>query len=103
MTMDNAEQELARLAAEQGTVAGSVYTKTYNTPARTIPAATAVAAATTGSTVGAATNASAYGYTTAAQADAIPVAINALEADVLALKQIIVALVTDLEAAKIVG
>ena len=73
------------------------YTKTYNTPARTIPAATAAAVATTAST-----NTSPYGYSQA-QADGIVTAVNALEADVLALRKVVVALVTDLEALGLVG
>lgn len=75
------------------TIPGSpeVYTKTYNTPARTIPAATAVAPNTqTGAYV-------------QADAQSVVTQVNALEADVLALRKLIVALVTDLEAAGIVG
>jgi hypothetical protein len=78
----------------------SAYTKTYSTQGRTIPVATAAGVATTGS---AASTGTVYGYTTSAQADAIPVAVNALEADVLALKQLIVALVVDLQAVGIAG
>ncbi len=74
----------------------SAYTKTYSTAARTIPAATVTAVDTTGSGL------TAYGYSQT-QADAIPVAINALAADVLALKKLIVALVVDLEAVGIAG
>ena len=44
----------------------------------------------------------AYGYTQA-QADAIPVAINATQADVLALKKLIVALINDLSKTLGVG
>lgn len=64
------------------------YTLTYNTEARTVPAATVAAVATTGAEL------AKYGFTEA-QANAIPVAINALAADVLALKKVIVALVKD--------
>jgi hypothetical protein len=73
------------------------YTKTYNTAARVIPAATVAAVDTTGSTL-----TTPYGYAQA-QADAIPVAINALAADVLALKKLIVSLVVDSEAVGIAG
>ena len=73
--------------------AATTYTQTYNTAARTIPAATAAGVVTTGSTI-----TTPYGYVGAAQADAIPVAINALEADVLALKKVVVAIVQDITA-----
>jgi len=73
------------------------YTQTYATTARTVPNATAVSVATT-----AATNSSPYGYAQA-QADAIPVAINALEADVVALKKVIGAIIDDLQAVGIAG
>lgn len=99
---DNAERMLDFVNAIKANKATSVYTLTYSTAARVVPAATAVAVATTGSSVGAATNANVYGFTTSAQADAIPVAINALEADNLALKKLVVALVNDLQAAGIV-
>jgi hypothetical protein len=69
----------------------SAYTKTYNTALKTIANATAANVVTTGAGL------ASYGYTQA-QADAIPVAINATQADVLALKKVVVALVTDLQA-----
>jgi hypothetical protein len=75
----------------------SAYTLTYSTQARTVPAATVAAVATTGST-----STTPFGYSQA-QADAIPVAINALAADVLALKKVIVALVADSQAVGIAG
>lgn len=75
----------------------AAYTKTYSTAARTIPVATVAPVVTTGST-----STTPFGYTQA-QADAIPVAVNALAADVLALKKLIVALVVDLEAVGICG
>jgi hypothetical protein len=68
----------------------AAYTKTYSTASRVIPNATATVLATT-----AATNIAPYGYTTAAQANDIAVQVNALAADVLILKQLIVALVND--------
>jgi hypothetical protein len=67
------------------------YTQTYSTASRTVPAATSAAVATTAATL------SAYGYTQA-QADAIPVAINAVEADLSALKQVVNALIDDHQA-----
>jgi hypothetical protein len=70
----------------------SAYTQTYATASKTHPAVTSVAVATT-----AATNSSPYGYAQA-QADAIPVAINANRADILALKQVVNALIDDLQA-----
>jgi hypothetical protein len=76
--------------------ADNVITKTYNTPADVIPAATALAVATTASAL------TSYGYTEA-QADSIPVAINALEADVLALRKMVVTLTLALEAVGILG
>jgi len=97
----------------------SAYTKTYNTAARVIPAATAVAVTQTGvaaATTGATTTTPA-GYTTTAQADAIRVGVNAcivdiaalvvenaqLAADVLALRKLIVAIVDDLEGVGVSG
>jgi len=77
-------------------VQAAAYTLTYSTAARTVPAATVAAVATTAATL------VAYGYTQA-QADSIPVAINALAADVLALKKVIVALINDSSAASGVG
>jgi hypothetical protein len=74
----------------------AAYTKTYNTPARTIAAATAAAIATTSAAL------TSYGFAQA-QADSIPVAINALVADNLNLRQLIVALVQDLEQRGLLG
>lgn len=68
----------------------AAYTKTYATASRTIPVATFTNLVTT-----AATNVAPYGFTTAAQADAIATKVNALAADVLILKQLIVSLVND--------
>lgn len=93
---DNAEKLLDLLGKVAAAAAAGVYTLTYATPAREVPEATAAGVATDSSTAD-----SPYGYSQA-QADAIPAAINALEADVLALKQVVVALVTDLETAGIV-
>jgi hypothetical protein len=74
----------------------AAYTKTYAVAARVIPVATVAAVVTTSSAL------AAYGFTEA-QADAIPVAINALAADVLALRKLLVAVVEDLEASGISG
>ena len=68
----------------------AAYTKTYATASRTIPNATFTNLVTT-----AATNVAPYGFTTQAQADAIATKVNALAADVLILKQLIVSLVND--------
>jgi hypothetical protein len=68
----------------------AAYTKTYSTASRTIPNATFTNLVTT-----AATNVAPYGFTTQAQADAIATKTNALAADVLILKQLIVSLVND--------
>ena len=71
-------------------IQAAAYTKTYATASRTIPNATFTNLVTT-----AATNVTPYGFTTAAQADAIATKVNALAADVLILKQLIVSLVND--------
>lgn len=76
----------------------SAYTLTYSTAARTVPNATVAAVATTAST-----QTSPWGYGSQAQADAVPVAINALAADVLALKKLVVALIVDSQAVGIAG
>ena len=95
---DYAGDLIAFIEAAKANATAVVITKTYNTPAEVIPAATAVAVATTGSTL-----TTPYGYTTSAQADAIPVAVNALEADVLALRKMVVTLTQALEAVGILG
>lgn len=66
------------------------YTKTYSIASRVIPNATFIPLVTT-----AATNVTPYGFSTAAQADAIAVKVNQLASDVLILKQLIVSLVDD--------
>lgn len=70
----------------------SAYTQTYSTAARTVPNATVTTVATDAAAL------TSYGFTEA-QANAIPVAINALAADVLALKKVVTALIDDLQAA----
>ncbi len=69
----------------------TTYTQTYSTAAATVPDATAASVVTT------AAGLAAYGYTEA-QANAIPVAINATQADVLALKKVVTQLIDDLQA-----
>jgi hypothetical protein len=69
----------------------AAYTMTYSTGSRTNSAPTAAAVATTAATL------AAYGYTQA-QADSIPVAINALVADVLNLKQVLTQVIKDLQS-----
>lgn len=73
-----------------GALQAAAYIKTYATASRTIPNATFSNLATT-----AATNVAPYGFSTAAQADAIATKVNQLAADVLILKQLIVSLVND--------
>lgn len=75
------------------TKGGQAYTQTYTTADRVHPAATAGAVAAT-----AATNVAPFGYLTAAQADAIPIAVNAIEADLLVVKKLVNALIDDLQA-----
>ena len=95
---DYAGDLVAFVDAAKANAAAVVITKTYDTPADVIPAATAAAVPTTASTT-----TTPYGYTTQAQADDIPVAINALEADVLALRKMVVTLTQSLEAVGILG
>jgi hypothetical protein len=68
----------------------TAYTQTYATASRTVPALTSAAVGTTGST-----NTIPYGFDSAAQADSIPTAINALRADVTALAQVVNSLIDD--------
>lgn len=76
---------------------GSAYTQTaYSTADKTHDNVTSSAVATTAATT------AAYGYTSA-QADAIPVAINAVAADLLDLKQLVNSVIDDLQAVGIVG
>lgn len=99
------DSDLTAIAALTSTTAGrnlltlvtaAAYTQTYTTAARTVPDATVAAVVTTGAGL------ASYGFTQA-QADAIPVAINALAADVLALKKVLTALIDDLQALNVVG
>lgn len=87
----------------------TTYTETYNTPARTIPAATASTLVLTGTNIAAKTasltltdavNTNAGTVATSldqAQKD-IGTALNLVSADVLALKKLVVALVQDMKA-----
>lgn len=77
---------------------GAAYTQTYSTAARTVPAATFVAPVST-----AATSTTPFGYATAAQADAIRVGTVANAADILALKQVVNAIIDDLQALGVVA
>ena len=74
----------------------AAYTLTYSTAVRTVPAATAANVVTTPATL------VAYGFTQA-QADSIPVEINAMQADMLELKKLIVSLINDLSTTSGVG
>ena len=64
------------------TTAGTVFTQTYSTADPVVPAAT---------------NSTPFGFSEA-QANAIPVAINALAADVLALRKALNAVIDELQA-----
>ena len=75
------------------TEAGTAFTQTYSTSATTVPDATVEAVATTG-----ATSSSPFGFAEA-QANAIPTAINALAADVLALRKVINGIIDELQSA----
>lgn len=76
----------------------SAYTQTYATASKTVPAATAANVGVT-----AATTTTPWGFATSTQADSVAVAVNATQADVLAVKKIVNALIDDLQAAGLVG
>ena len=67
------------------------YTLTYSTTEKTNAALTQAAVATTG-----ATNITPYGFTTAAQADALIAAVNAARVDIADIKQLLTAVIDDL-------
>lgn len=69
-------------------------TQTYSTADTTVATATVAAVATT-----AATQTSPFGYAGATQANDIPVAINALTADVLVLRKVLNTVIDALQAA----
>ncbi len=75
---------LAALVPLVAPASPTAFTQTYATADTTVAAATVAAVATT-----AATQTVPFGYGSQAQADAIPVAINALTADVLQLRKLI--------------
>jgi hypothetical protein len=75
---------------------GQAYTQTYSAAARTVPEATATSTETT-----AATAITPYGFSQA-QADAIPVALNALLADMLDLRKVVNGIVDDLQSVGVV-
>lgn len=70
----------------------SAYTQTYATTTKTHANMTSATVATTAST-----NVTPFGYTTAAQADAIITAINALRNDVINLKGVVNAMIDDMQ------
>lgn len=72
--------------------ASAAFTQTYSTAARTVTTASVAGVLTT------AAGLTSYGFTQA-QADSIPVAINALAADVLVLRQVLNAVIDTLQAA----
>ena len=78
-------------------LAGSAYTQTYATAAKTVPAATQSTppAGGTGATAGA--------YDSAANRDLMIASITAGAADLLALKKVVNALIDDLQALGLVG
>jgi len=80
-----------------GTDVPSVYTQTYATAARTVPAATALTPPVGG------TGATAGAYDTAGNRDLMIASITATQADLLALKQVVNGLIDDLQAAKLIN
>jgi hypothetical protein len=104
ITWGAASGQIAGPLAHTGSMAGfynttpvvrpPAYTLTFATKARTLPANTAIAVGTTGAlNVGVL-----YAYATQAQADAIPVAINALLADLDATKKVLAQAIGDLQS-----
>jgi hypothetical protein len=75
----------------------SAYTQTYSTAAKTVPAATAINAPAGG------TGTAAGGWSSAANRDAAITAINADQADLVALKKVVNALIDDLQALGLVS
>ena len=76
----------------------TAYTQTYSTADKTHANMTSADVATT-----AVTQTTPYGYATAAQGDAVAVAINAIRADVIDLKQVVNSVIDDLQAYGLVG
>lgn len=81
----------AAIAASKLAFTPTAFTQTYSTATATVPNATAANVATTASGL------ASFGYAQA-QADAIPVAINATQADVLALAKVINSVIDTLQA-----
>lgn len=79
-------------------VASGTFTQTYSTSTTTVPVIEAAAVATTG-----ATNSSPYGFTAAAQADAIVAAVNNLVLAVTTNRKLINAIIDSLQAGEITG
>lgn len=71
----------------------TAYTQTYSTADKTHANAAQTAVATTG-----ATNVTPFGYTTSAQANDIVTQLNNARADILDLKQLVNAIIDDLQA-----
>lgn len=71
----------------------TAYTQTYSTTSRTVPATVAAKPAATG-----ATSVTPYGFTTAAQADAIRACTSNLVDDVNNIKQVLNSVIDDLQA-----
>jgi len=85
-------QEIAFFGATP-VVQAAAYTQTFSTASRTVSNPTFTNLVTT-----AATNVTPYGFTTAAQADAIATKVNQLAADVVILRQLINSLIDDAQA-----
>ena len=89
---------LTEVAAKRRAASVASYTQTYTTASRTVPNATAAAVATTGLVDAVTGN---FAYDTAAQGDAVAVAINAIIADVDALRKVVTAIIDDLQTMKV--
>lgn len=79
-------------------VTGQAYVQTFATADRTHAARTSLAVATTG-----ASNVTPFGFTTAAQANAIVTAINALRDDLADTAALLNALIDDLQSVGVVN
>jgi hypothetical protein len=74
------------------------YTQTYSTADKTHAAAAQTAVATTGATA-----VTPFGYTTAAQANDIVTQLNNARTDILEVKQLVNAVIDDLQAIRAAG
>jgi hypothetical protein len=100
MSVHNVVEELKRNSASGfPSASGNAYTQTFSTAIRTVPNATAAAVATTALVDAVTGN---FAYDTAAQGDAVAVAINAIIVDNAELRKLITALIDDLQTASIV-